>query len=204
MKNYGIICLFVFLFSSTNYLLAQENEQLKEEELHNSKFEKYHKEEEESKHSVSFVMGHAHISTAVKDGKDNEWITIPSFGLHYNYAINEKWGLGIHSELLLEVFEIAAPRSLEDVEELSIETIERNKPFSLALMGMYEVHHHLILLFGAGGEFSSEENFALIRLGVDVPIIEKFGWEAFATANFDFNIDAYNSFNLGLGIAKLF
>ena len=150
------------------------------------------------------MIGHAHISTAVKDGKDNEWLTIPSFAFHYSYYLNDKWAIGVQTDLLLEIFEIAGSNSLEEGGELEIETIERNRPFSVALMGCYELHHHLVLMFGGGGEFSSEENFALIRLGVDIPIIERYGWEAFGTFAYDINIDAYNSFNLGFGIAKVF
>ena len=167
-------------------------------------FEKYHKEKEEAKHYVTFMLGHAHISTAVKDGKDNEWLTIPSLGLYYTYRFNEKWGVGIETEMLLEVFEVAGSNGGHDGGELEIESIKRERPVSVALMGFYELHHHLILAFGAGGEFTREDSFALIRLGVDIPIIEKYGWEVFGTFKYDINIDAYNSFNLGIGISKLF
>jgi len=206
MKTFRQLIFALVLLISSNSLFSQEIEQeAKEASEVSTKFEKHHKEsEEETHHSVSFVIGHAHISTAVKDGKDNKWLTIPSFGLHYTYKLDEKWGIGLQTELLLEEFEIAASSSLENGGELEIETIERNRPFSVTLMGYYKLHHHLILMLGGGGEFSKEENFALVRLGVDIPIIEKYGWEAFGTFSYDINIDAYNSFNLGFGIAKLF
>jgi hypothetical protein len=204
MKKYSFLILFIFLFSNTYIAFAQEDENLKEELHENSKFEKHHKEEEETRHSLALVIGHTHISTAVEDGKDNEWLTIPSFGLFYSYKLNEKWEIGLHTDLLLEEFEVASSSSLSEGGELEIETIERSRPVAVAVMALYEVHHHLILLVGAGAEFAAEESFALIRVGADVPIIEKYGWAAFATVNFDFNIDAYNSFNLGFGIAKMF
>ena len=206
MKTFRHLIVVLVLLFSVNSLFSQEIENEVKEELEvDSKFEKHHKEnEEETHHSISFVIGHAHINTAVKDGKDNERLTIPSFGLHYIYRFNEKWGVGVHTEILLEQFEIAGSNSFEEGGELEIETIERNRPVSVALMGYYELHHHFILMLGGGGEFSSEENFALIRVGADIPIIEKYGWEAFATFVYDINIDAYNSFNLGFGIAKLF
>ena len=206
MKTFRQLIFALVLLISSNSLFSQEIEQeAKEESEADSKFEKHHREsEEETHHSVSFMIGHAHINTAVKDGKDNEWLTIPSFGLYYKYKLDEKWGIGVQTELLLEEFEIAASSSLENGGELEIETIERNRPFSVTLMGYYELHHHLILMLGGGGEFSTEENFALVRLGVDIPIIEKYGWEAFGTFVYDINIDAYNSFNLGFGISKFF
>ena len=193
------------LIFSTNSLFSQEIENEVKEELEvDSKFKKYHKEKEEAKHYVSFLIGHAYINTAVKDGKDKERLSIPSLGLYYTYRFNEKWGVGIETEMLLEVFEVAGSNGGHDGGELEIETIERERPVSVALMGFYELHHHLILAFGAGGEFTREDSFALIRLGVDIPIIERYGWEAFGTFKYDINIDAYNSFNLGFGIAKHF
>lgn len=206
MKTIKRLIIALVILGSGNSLFSQEIEhEVKEESEVSAKFEKHHQEsEEETHHSVSFMIGHAHISTAVKDGKDNEWLTIPAFALHYIYKFNEKWGLGLHTEILLEDFEIAGSKSLENGGEPEIETIERNRPVAVALMGYYELHHHLILMLGGGAEFSSKENFALIRLGVDIPIVERFGWEAFGTFIYDINIDAYNSFNLGFGIAKNF
>ena len=87
MKTFKQFIFLLFLLVSTHPLFAQETEhEAKEEFAGDAKFEKYHKETEEpKKHNISFVIGHAHISTAVKDGKDNEWLTIPSFAFHYSY-----------------------------------------------------------------------------------------------------------------------
>ncbi len=83
-------------------------------------------------------------------------------------------------------------------------TIERGIHISSALVVMFQPLEHLVLIAGGGMEFSKHEDFALIRVGIDVPFEITHHWEVYGTATFDFNIDAYNSFNLGLGIAYLF
>ena len=63
---------------------------------------------------------------------------------------------------------------------------------------------HLALMAGGGMEFSKDENFALVRFGVEVPFHIPNNWEIFGALTYDINIDAYDSLSFGFGIAKLF
>ncbi len=165
-------------------------------------------EEENNKNSFALVIAHAHINSGLKNGERDD-IAIPAFGLHYNRKMGKKWGLGIHTELLIEEFEVVDSRgTLTELAKSKNETeeigLERGKPFSVALMGIYELHKHLAILVGGGMEFSKNENFALVRIGVDIPVVERNNWEAFGTINYDITIDAYDSFNFGIGISRWF
>ncbi len=43
-----------------------------------------------------------------------------------------------------------------------------------------------------------------MRLGVEAPFEIPGAWEVFGAFTYDINIDAYDSINFGIGIAKLF
>lgn len=61
---------------------------------------------------------------------------VPSFGLNYTYAISEKWGIGLHNNIILEDF-MEKDESGNDSTTRSaiekIETIERGRPISMAM-----------------------------------------------------------------------
>lgn len=194
----------IFIFFNYNYSFSQEtehsNEHLKEHEGHHKK------------HSISAVIGHTHIKSGVKNNSGDNWMALPSFGLNYNYSFNEKWGIGLHNDIIIEEFIVedtnAAEHQLEHKnlknEEPEIPGIERNKPIASAIMITYKPFKHVAFLVGGGMEFSEHENFALIRLGMEFPFHIPNDWEIFGVTAFDINIDAYNSFTFGIGIAKLF
>jgi len=55
--------------------------------------EKENKEEEKSekRHSIAVLVSHTQIVNGIK-GEDKKWISVPSWGIDYNYEINERWG----------------------------------------------------------------------------------------------------------------
>lgn len=208
-RNTGffVSCIIMF-FNLTTY--SQEVEHKTTETVHEGNAQaEQHAEHDQHHFSLAASIGHTHINSAINNEGDKEWLTLPSFGLNFNYRFNEKWGIGLHNDIIVEEFEVEDPNEGEQPEaksevEESTATIERGIPVSSAVVLMYQPLEHLVLLAGGGVEFSKNENFAVIRLGVDVPFHLKNNWELFGAAAFDFNIDAYNSFTFGLGIAKLF
>ena len=82
--------------------------------------------------------------------------------------------------------------------------VERDKTISVALTASYKVHKHIAFILGAGMEFSSHENYKLVKFGVEFPFHIPNDWEVIGVLEYDINIDAYESFTLGIGIAKLF
>ena len=165
-------------------------------------------EHEEFKHHyLGLSIGHTHVSGGVQNG-DTKWLALPSFGVSYVYGFNEKWGIGIHSEMIVEDFLVqgssAESRMVRNDSDQEIAIIERGRPIAVAVVGIYKIHKHIGLLAGGGMEFSEHQDFALVKIGAEFPYHFAPGWEMFGTLSVDFNIDAYNSFSFGFGVAHLF
>lgn len=161
-----------------------------------SEFEFQH-ETEFKKNSLALALGHTYISEGKIDGK-RQWISAPSFALHYNYIINEKWAIGLHNDIIIESFVVQNNSSEE-------EELQREYPLSNILMGIYEFSENWGLAFGAGIEWEKNENFAIMRVGIEYGLeLKKPGLDVFFMLNYDALINAYDSINLGIGINKLF
>ena len=191
----GLITFGIFLCSWG--LQAQEEHKEHEEES---------KEHDHSEHSgdhfhhnsITFLLSHTFLSEGVKEG-DRTWLVVPSLGLNYNYRFNEKWALGWHNDLIIETFVV------EDTREGSTEeTLERELPLATMLVGTYKLSESWGFALGGGVEIEKNENFGLIRAGVEYGIeIPERRLEVIIGLNYDILIDAYNSFNIGIGLAKL-
>ena len=214
--NENTILLFLTIFIANTSVFSQENktkhneaahEVIEHEVQHETHHDGHHK-----KHAISFVISHTHINSGVDNETGDNWMALPSFGLNYNYNFNEKWSIGWHNDIIVEEFIVENPnpddhhsaQTLNKSEEVEIDGIERSHPIASAIMVTYKPHEHIAILAGGGMEFSEHENFALIRLGLEFPFHIPNDWEVFGGMSFDFNIDAYNSFAFGIGIAKMF
>lgn len=202
---YLILCLVGL---NTHFAFAQEGEV--EDHSGKAKHTVDHTdpEHEEFKHHyIGFHIGHSHISSGVQNG-DTKWLALPSFGLAYVYGFNKKWGIGIHSEMIVEDFVVQGSGSdskmVRSNSGSEVAVIERGRPIAIALIGIYKIHKHIGLLAGGGMEFSEHEDFGLVKIGAEFPYHFAPGWEMFGTFSVDLKIDAYNSFSFGFGIAKLF
>ena len=62
-------------------------------------------EEEKSKkrHSIAVLVSHTQIAEGIK-GEDKKWISVPSWGIDYNFEINERWAVGLHNDIIVESF----------------------------------------------------------------------------------------------------
>ncbi len=149
-------------------------------------------------HQLGIVLGHAHISNGVKDGETN-WQVLPSFGINYNYWFNEEWSIGLHTDIIVETYEVE-----RHLDGESTEVIERETPVAPALMVGYKPHEHFGFLLGPGFELAPEEDLFLIRVETEysIEMVEKLEFEA--GIGYDFRIDAFDSWSLVLGIARSF
>jgi len=82
------------------------------------------------------------------------------------------------------------------------ETLERSYPIVPALMGIYKPSESWSFLLGFGGEFAKEENYFLTRVGAEYGYELPKNWEIFGTFSYDLKWNAYDSWGIGLGIAK--
>ncbi|MWB95344.1 hypothetical protein GON26_13325 [Flavobacterium sp. GA093] len=151
-------------------------------------------------HQLGIAINHVHIFEGRDEENKKKALTLPSWAIDYTYHFSEKWAVGLHTDIVIEKFKVE--KNLEGGEEK--ETVERSYPIAPAVMGIYKFNEHWSFLLGMGGEFAKEENFALTRIGAEYGHEISDGWEVFGTFSYDVKWSAYDSWGLGLGIAKSF
>ena len=112
-------------------------------------------------------------------------------------GIGERWAIGLHTDIVVEKYKVEKNFGNKEV-------IERSYPIAPALMGLYKAGKHWSFSLGIGGDFSKEESFFLTRAGVEYGAEIRSGWEVFGAFSYDFRFDAYDTWALGIGIAKAF
>lgn len=149
-------------------------------------------------HSLSIVLSHAHVF----DGRDidgkRSTLVLPSWGLDYNYHINPKWSIGLHTDIIIEKFKVE--KHLESGG--SGEVIERSFPIAPALVGTYTLNHHWKCLFGAGTEIAKEGNFFLNRAAIEYGVELPKRFELVGSITYDIKWGAYDTWVLGIGVNK--
>ena len=190
----------ILLFAMNLSVLFAQHEEHPDEIQHEENHQFKH-------HFIGLSIGHTHVQSGFKDG-DSKWLVLPSFGLTYAYAFNHKWAIALHNEVIVEEFVVKGSGSEggDDHGGVDSETavIERGRPVSVAVVGIYKIQKHINLLLGGGMEFSEHEDFALVKIGADFPYHFGNNWELFGTLSADIMIDGYDSFSFGFGLAKLF
>lgn len=192
MKSFLPIALTLLFYAQLSF--AQEHK-AHEQHVQNPEHNEEHSQEHpHAKHMISVEIGHTHLSEGVRAG-EKQWITVPSWAINYNYSLTDKWKVGLHTDIIIENFEVEAHGDSE--------TIERSKPVSVVGIIGYKPLHHLGVGMGVGFEYAPEETFTVIRLGIEpgFPINHK--WEAVFSMVYDIKIDAYNSWSMGVGFARI-
>jgi len=115
--------------------------------------------------------------------------------LAYNRELSDKFLIGLHGDIILSDFL---------VEKSDNEFAERDVPVSLLLVGTYKVVSRLGIEFGAGVEFSKEENLEMAKIGLEYSHPITNGFEILANFGYDFIFETYNSYNIGLGVGRRF
>lgn len=152
-------------------------------------------EVESKRHRVMAVLSHTHVPEGYDADGDKAWIILGSWGVDYDYRLSERWSLGVHTDMILENFVIERNDGNE---------VERSRPIAAVLASSYKFGEHFALVAGAGGEFSKEEDYGLVRLGGDYGWEIPGDWELALSAMLDIKIEGYNSVVFGVGVGKLF
>lgn len=153
-------------------------------------------ERQGSYHQVQIGIGHTHIIAVNEDLRDRRWVALASWNLNYNYHIDQRWLIGLHTDLILDKFEI---------EHGEGDMIERSNPFAIAGMVGYHFWGPFTGLVGGGVELESNRNIGFIRLGLEPGW--HFGggkWEVSLISTYEIKIDAYNSWLFAIGISRFF
>lgn len=149
-------------------------------------------------HSLGINIGHANAFSGVDPvGGGRKTLVLPYWGIDYTVHLSPKFALGLHTDLIVETFEVE-----KDINGSSAEVIERTKPIAPALMGLYSPNERWSFGLGMGAEFAKEDNLLLNRLGVEYAAPIRGGWEVFGILQYDIRWDAYDTWTIGLGIAK--
>ncbi len=148
---------------------------------------------------VALVLSHAEVFQGANEQGRKELLSLPAWGLNYNFWFHPKWAIGLHTDIIVEKFEIK--KTIPGGES---ETIERSHPVAPALMAVFRPNTHWMFELGMGGEFSSEENFVLNRAGLEYTAELTKNWEVFGTLSYDFKWNAYDTWVIGIGISKSF
>ena len=156
-------------------------------------------EEHANFHRVTIVLGHAHVPEGIKANGNKQWLLMGSWGVDYDYWFQLRWAIGLHSDVIMENFEVEKSGEGEEAEGI----LERSYPLATALMGAFKPGEHLTLLLGTGGEFAKEETLFLIRAGLEYGWELPGEWELGLSLMNDFKVDAYDSWTLGVGISKI-
>ena len=201
LKKIGVT---IAILISCNLIQGQTDE-THDQKKHSTETSHENNHDDHKKHVISASINHTVIFGGVKNGRSTS-ITLPSFGLNYTYFFNHKWAIGLHNDIILEDFVVKESSSLESrsgsEEEVAI--IERGTPIAACIMGIYKPLPYLGLMAGLGREFSSHEDFTVIRFGIEAPYHLPNNWELFGVVTYDININAYESLTYGIGFGKLF
>ncbi len=155
-------------------------------------------EDTEKKHRIAVIIGHAHVPEGINKEGDRQWLVLPSWGLDYDYRLSSRWSVGVHTDFVVESFELEEHFGEEQA------VLERSRPLAAALVAIYKPIPNLSILLGGGAEIAPEETFGLVRIGVEYGWELPQDWELGVSLMNDIKIDAYNSIIIGLGVGKLF
>ena len=196
--------VLVVIMLNIAFIMQSYSQEHEENENESHKSAAHH--ETHKKHVISGSINHTVIFGGVKNG-DATSITLPSFGLNYTYFFNNKWAIGLHNDIILEDFFVKESsssqiRSTSDDGQTAV--IERGTPIAACIVGVYKPIPNLGLMAGFGREFSSHEDYDVIRLGLEAPFHLPNNWEVFGVVSYDIMINAYESLTYGIGIGKLF
>lgn len=150
--------------------------------------------EELNRHKISLELSHTHVPASFGvDGKS--WQVLASWGVNYDFRLNEDWALGLHNDLVIQDF------AYEDGEGI---VKERSKPLASALVITRRLTEHLSVVGGGGMEVAPEGTLGLLRIGFDCGWELPKAWELSVSLMADFKIHAYNAYVLGIGLGKAF
>lgn len=182
----------IYLFTSLSFLICFFSNKITAQESEEKAFSPHHQ--------IGISINHVHVFEGRNEEGNREVLSLPAWGIDYTYQFHEKWALGLHTDFVIEKYKVEKVYGKEENKE----TIERSYPIAPALMGIYKPNENWSFLLGFGGEFAKEENFFLTRAGVEYGYELPKKWEIFGTFTYDFKWNAYDSWGIGLGIAKNF
>lgn len=191
MRRFLIV---IFICVAPISLWAQEEHEESTHEEHGEEISEF------KHHKIGVMIGHSHISQGIVD-EGRKFQVLPSWEFAYSYSFNRKWFLGISVDLILEDFEVERiGKSTSDPDDI----ILREKPIAPALTGGFRPTKHSTFALGVGAEFASGDTFFLTRFSYEWSTEINEHWEFLVPLTYDLRWNAYDVWNLGVGVVYMF
>ncbi len=145
-------------------------------------------------HKLTLVMANSFLKNDFEDNP-NSILIVPTFGFNYDFLFHPRWGVGVHSDIVLQQYKVET----HDGHEALI----RENPVALCAVGLFSPIPSLTVLAGYGIEIETHENIQLLRFGVEYGFHLPKHWELGFILEFDRKINTYNSWVFGVGFSKL-
>jgi len=152
-------------------------------------------ENEHSRHSISIMIGHTHIPKGFDGANNNEKLIVPSWGLNYVFHINEKWAIGWLNDMEIATYV---------VQESNGDQIIRERPIITSFVGIFRPGKNIGLFAGVGREFEKHQNFWILRAGIEFEIEINESWAMVPSLTYDLKEEIYDSWAIGLAVARRF
>lgn len=151
--------------------------------------------EKRPRHRIALIIGHTHIPKGVSGSENQSNLIVPSWGLSYQFWLNEKWGIGSLIDTEIATYSIETDDGL---------IVERSRPVILSLVGIFKPNHRLGFLLGFGKEFETHENYYVIRAGIELEFEISNNWDLSPGLIYDLKETIYDSWTIGVAIGKRF
>ena len=146
-------------------------------------------------HKVTLLMANSFLKNHIDDNTNNI-LVVPTYGLNYDVLFHHKWGVGVHTDVVLQQYKVETHDGHEE--------LIRENPVALCAVGLFKPILALTLIAGYGVELEKHENIQIIRFGVEYGIHLPKNWELGFALEFDRKINTYNSWVFAVGFSKLF
>ncbi len=145
------------------------------------------------RHHVSLMWGNTIVPAAKTAHGEDCSIIMPAWGLNYAYHLNRKWAIGWHNELELQSYVV------EKHQEFFF---EREYPFITSLAVMYEPIHRLIIHAGPGYEIETNENFVIMKAGMEYLFPLPKYYNLAVGFSYDNKGKIYDAWTFGISVGK--
>lgn len=170
--KYIYAAAFLFLISSAWAQGEYQHEKATQEGLH-----------------LTFVISHTFIPESTVNGKST--VAVPSLGFDVEYFFPGRFGVGLHNDLELLIYEVK-----EDENTF----IQREFPVLLTADLLFKLKPDLIIFGGPGIELEKERDIPVVRLGVEYMAHIGKTLTFSPIFSYDYRVNAFNSFSVGIGI----
>jgi len=144
-------------------------------------------------HRLSAGFGYTFVPDGSEEPENKKGILVPTLSLEYFYKFSHQWSAGLMVDAEMSQYLIPF---LDDF-------LERDKVLIIGLVGLYEPIEYWGVFAGAGMEFETHHNFAVIRVGTDYEFQIGNNWDLSPSLAFDFK-EEYSSWSLMLSVGKHF